>query len=148
MPGTSLLKRPPGVSTQGAPSPMTSYAMSVPSISAVATAAMYRPRQTIYGLTKAGLEHLTKNLAAELARDRIRVNCVRPGPVATEIYLAVDDPEARLRQLASMVPLGRVGQPEEIARWIWHLVDRDAEWVTGIVVSIDGGRLLGPPDAI
>jgi NAD(P)-dependent dehydrogenase (short-subunit alcohol dehydrogenase family) len=113
-----------------------------------AAAAMYRPRQTIYGLTKAGLEHLTKNLAAELARDRIRVNCVRPGPVATEIYLAVDDPEARLRQLASMVPLGRVGQPDEIARWVWHLVDRDAEWVTGIVLPVDGGRLLGPPDAI
>jgi NAD(P)-dependent dehydrogenase (short-subunit alcohol dehydrogenase family) len=38
-----------------------------------------------------------------------------------------------------------VGQPEEIARWVWHLVDRDAEWVTGTVITIDGGRVLGPP---
>jgi meso-butanediol dehydrogenase/(S,S)-butanediol dehydrogenase/diacetyl reductase len=110
-----------------------------------AAAAMYRPRQTVYGLTKAALEHMTMNLAAELAPDRIRVACVRPGPVATEIHTAVTDPEARLQELGSLVPLGRVGEPEEIARWIWHLVDRDAAWVTGAVLTIDGGRILGPP---
>jgi NAD(P)-dependent dehydrogenase (short-subunit alcohol dehydrogenase family) len=58
----------------------------------------------------------------------------------------VADPQARLAELGRLVPLGRVGEPEEIARWIWHLVDRDAEWVTGTVLSIDGGRLLGPPE--
>ncbi len=110
-----------------------------------AAAAMYRRRQTVYGLTKAALEHLTMNLAAELAPDRIRVNCVRPGPVATDFHLAVPDPEARLRELGALVPLGRVGQPEEIARWIWHLVDSDAAWVTGSVIGVDGGRVLGPP---
>jgi len=112
-----------------------------------AAAAMYRRRQTVYGLTKAALEHLTKNLAAELAPDRIRVACVRPGPVATEIHTgAVADPEARLRELGTLVPLGRVGQPEEIARWIWYLVDREAEWVTGTVIAVDGGRVLGSPE--
>jgi meso-butanediol dehydrogenase/(S,S)-butanediol dehydrogenase/diacetyl reductase len=112
-----------------------------------AAAAMYRRRQTVYGLTKAALEHLTMNLAAELAPDRIRVACVRPGPVATEIHTgAVADPQARLAELGRLVPLGRVGEPEEIARWIGHLVDRDAEWVTGTVLSIDGGRVLGPPE--
>jgi NAD(P)-dependent dehydrogenase (short-subunit alcohol dehydrogenase family) len=111
-----------------------------------AAAAMYRRRQTLYGLTKAALEHLTLNLAAELAPDRIRVVCVRPGPVATDIHLAVPDPEARLAELGRLVPLGRVAEPEEIARWIGHVVDRDAEWVTGTVLSIDGGRLLGPPE--
>jgi meso-butanediol dehydrogenase/(S,S)-butanediol dehydrogenase/diacetyl reductase len=110
-----------------------------------AAAVMYRPRQTVYGLTKAGLEHLTMNLAAELAPDGIRVACVRPGPVETELHQAVADPEARLRELARLVPLGRVGQPEEIARWIGHLVDEDAVWVTGIVIGVDGGRVLGPP---
>jgi meso-butanediol dehydrogenase/(S,S)-butanediol dehydrogenase/diacetyl reductase len=112
-----------------------------------AAAVMYRRRQTVYGLTKAALEHLTKNLAAELAADRIRVACVRPGPVATEIHTgAVADPEARLRELGALVPLGRVGEPEEIARWVWHLVERDAAWVTGAVVAVDGGRILGPPE--
>ena len=111
-----------------------------------AAAVMYRRRQTVYGLTKAALEHLTLNLAAELAPDRIRVACVRPGPVATEIHTAVADPDARLRELGSLVPLGRVGQPEEIARWIGHLVEPEAEWVTGAVLTIDGGRSLGPPE--
>jgi NAD(P)-dependent dehydrogenase (short-subunit alcohol dehydrogenase family) len=112
-----------------------------------AAAAMYRPRQTVYGLTKAAVEHMTKNLAAELAPDGIRVNCVRPGPVDTPIHTqAVADPAARLRELGSLVPLGRVGHADEIARWIWHLVDRQAEWVTGSVLTIDGGRVLGPPE--
>lgn len=112
-----------------------------------AAAAMYRRGQTVYGLTKAALEHMTMNMAAELAPDRVRVVCVRPGPVATEIHTAVADPEARLRELAKLVPLGRVGQPDEIARWVGHLVDLEADWVTGSVLTIDGGRILGPPGA-
>jgi len=111
-----------------------------------AAAVMYRRSQTVYGLTKAALEHMTQNLAAELAPDRIRVACVRPGPVATEIHTgAVADPERRLRELGAVVPLGRVGEPEEVARWIGHLVDREAVWVTGTVVAVDGGRVLGAP---
>ena len=110
-----------------------------------AAAAMYRPQQTVYGLAKAALEHMTMNMAAALAPDRIRVACVRPGPVLTEFHLAAEDPEERVRVLGSLVPLGRIGQPEDIARWIWHLVDAEAEWVTGAVISVDGGRVLGPP---
>jgi NAD(P)-dependent dehydrogenase (short-subunit alcohol dehydrogenase family) len=113
-----------------------------------AAAVMYRPRQAVYGLTKAAVEHLTKQLAAELAPDRIRVNCVRPGPVDTPIHGgAAAGAEERLRALGRLVPLGRLGRPEEVARWIAHLVDRDAEWVTGAVVPVDGGRVLGPPEA-
>jgi NAD(P)-dependent dehydrogenase (short-subunit alcohol dehydrogenase family) len=111
-----------------------------------AAAVMYRPRQTVYGLAKAALEHMTKNLAAELARDGIRVVCVRPGPVNTPIHQAVADPAARLAALGRLVPLGRVGEPEEVAWWIAQLVDPRAEWVTGTVVSVDGGRVLGPPE--
>ena len=110
-----------------------------------AAAVMYRSGQTVYGLTKAAIEHLTMNLAAELAPDGIRVVCVRPGPVATELHAAVADPEERLRALQKLVPLGRVAQPEEIARWIGYLVDPDASWVTGSIVTVDGGRVLGPP---
>jgi meso-butanediol dehydrogenase / (S,S)-butanediol dehydrogenase / diacetyl reductase len=112
-----------------------------------AAAAMYRRGQTVYGLTKAALEHMSMNMAAELAPDRVRVVCLRPGPVATELHAAVADPEERLRELGKLVPLGRVGQPEEIARWIGHLADRNADWVTGTVLTIDGGRILGPPGA-
>lgn len=110
-----------------------------------AAAAMYRPQQTLYGLAKAALEHMTMNMAAELAPDRIRVACVRPGPVLTDFHLAADDPEERIRVLATLVPLGRMGQPEDVARWIDHLVDVEADWVTGVVIPVDGGRVLGPP---
>jgi NAD(P)-dependent dehydrogenase (short-subunit alcohol dehydrogenase family) len=114
-----------------------------------AAGAMYRPRQTVYGLTKAGLEHMTMNMAAELARFGIRVNCIRPGPTDTPIHRkAVADVDERLRRLAAMVPLGRIGRPEEIATWIWHLLDPAAEWVTGVVIPVDGGRVLGPREAI
>lgn len=120
----------------------TAVVVNVSSVAAV----MYRRRQSVYGLTKAALEHLTKNLAAELAPDGIRVACVRPGPVATEIHTrAGDDPAAALAKLERLVPLGRLAEPEEIARWIAHLVDPEAGWVTGAVLTIDGGRVLGPP---
>jgi NAD(P)-dependent dehydrogenase (short-subunit alcohol dehydrogenase family) len=111
-----------------------------------AAAVMYRRGQTVYGLTKAALEHLTMNLAAELAPDGIRVVAVRPGPVATELHArAVADPEARLRAIAAMVPLGRLGTADEVALWIEHLVDERAAWVTGTVIAVDGGRVLGAP---
>jgi NAD(P)-dependent dehydrogenase (short-subunit alcohol dehydrogenase family) len=112
-----------------------------------AAAVMYRPNQAAYGLAKAAVEHLTKQLAAELASRRIRVVGVRPGPVDTPLYVGVvDDPAARMAQLGKMVPLGRVGRAEEIARWIGHLVEPEAEWVTGAIVAVDGGRVLGPPE--
>jgi NAD(P)-dependent dehydrogenase (short-subunit alcohol dehydrogenase family) len=110
-----------------------------------AAAVMYRRDQTLYGLAKAALEHMTMNMAAELAPDRIRVACVRPGPVLTEFHLAADNPEERVRLLEKLVPLGRMGQPEDVARWIDHLVAAEADWVTGAVISVDGGRVLGPP---
>jgi meso-butanediol dehydrogenase/(S,S)-butanediol dehydrogenase/diacetyl reductase len=89
---------------------------------------------------------MTKQLAFELAPDRIRVNCIRPGPTDTPIHRAVPDPEERLRTLGELTPLGRVGRPEEIAWWIGALIDPEAEWVTGAVISVDGGRVLGPPE--
>lgn len=111
-----------------------------------AAAVMYRTGQAVYALTKAALEHLTKQLAYELAPDGIRVNAVRPGPTDTPIHRAAADPEERLRLLGELTPLGRVGLPHEIARWVWYLVDEEADWVTGTVISVDGGRVLGPPD--
>jgi NAD(P)-dependent dehydrogenase (short-subunit alcohol dehydrogenase family) len=111
-----------------------------------AAAVMYRPGQAVYALSKAALEHLTKQLAAELAPHRIRVNAVRPGPTDTPIHQAFPDPKARLDWLGGQTPLGRVGRPEEIAWWIGALIDPHAEWVTGAVIAVDGGRVLGGPE--
>ena len=47
--------------------------------------------------------------------------------------------------LGALVPLGRMGQPEDVALWVDHLVDVQADWVTGVVIRVDGGRVLGPP---
>jgi NAD(P)-dependent dehydrogenase (short-subunit alcohol dehydrogenase family) len=114
-----------------------------------AAARMYRPGQAVYALSKAALEHLTKQLAAELAPRNIRVNAVMPGPTDTPIHsAAVDDPDARKAALGKMVPLGRIGEADEVALWIAHLVDPRAAWVTGTIVEVDGGRVLGPPESI
>lgn len=130
------------------PALRASPAAAVVNVSSAA-ASMYRPRQALYGLTKAGIEHLTRQLAAELAPDRIRVNCVAPGPIATPFHeRAIPDPaerEQRLAGIARAVPLGRLGEPEEAAWWIAALVDPAAAWVTGAVVPVDGGRTLGAP---
>ncbi len=112
-----------------------------------AAAAVQRSGQALYGLTKAALEHLTRSLAVELGPEGIRVNCIQPGPTDTPIHqLVTDDPEARLAALATTVPLGRVGRPEEVARWIVELADPAASaFVSGTVLPVDGGRVAGSP---
>lgn len=84
---------------------------------------------------KGGITALTKNLSAELAADRIRINAVAPGVVPTPLYGALTD--ADLANLHAMQPLGRYGQPEEIADAVLYLAD--AEWVTGVILPVDGG---------
>lgn len=113
-----------------------------------AAAVMYRPGQALYALSKAALEHATKQLAAELAPRGIRVNAVRPGPADTPIHAAhPTGREQRLAALARSIPLGRVGTPEEVAWWIAALLGPEAGWVTGAVITVDGGRVLGPPES-
>lgn len=101
------------------------------------------PGQSMYGASKAALEYLTRSYAAELAPDRIRVNCIAPGPVDTEIHLmwARDLDEARA-VLADATPLGRIGQPDDIARWVEALCRPDESFVTGAVIPVDGGQVL------
>jgi C-7 ketoreductase len=106
-----------------------------------------KPGNTLYGMTKAAVEYLTRATAHELARDRIRVNCIAPGPVDTPIHAAwADDLAAAYRDLSARVPLGRMGEPEEVAHWVWELVSPETRWTTGNVIHVDGGQVLGPPD--
>jgi meso-butanediol dehydrogenase/(S,S)-butanediol dehydrogenase/diacetyl reductase len=105
-----------------------------------------KPGSMLYGSTKAALEYLTRAWAYELADDRIRVNCIAPGPVDTPIHATyTDDLDAAYADLARRVPLGRMGHVDDIAAWIWFLVAPESAWTTGNVIHVDGGQVLGLP---
>jgi NAD(P)-dependent dehydrogenase (short-subunit alcohol dehydrogenase family) len=109
---------------------------------------MVKPGTTLYSVTKAGLEYLTRANAYELAQWRIRVNCVAPGPIDTPLHATyMDDLEAGYRDLGRRIPLGRIGNVDDIARWIWWLSAPETEWTTGNIVHVDGGQVLGLPEA-
>ncbi|HZS89274.1 MAG TPA: SDR family oxidoreductase [Chloroflexota bacterium] len=109
---------------------------------------MIRIGNSLYGMTKAGIEYLTRSLAAEFGPAGIRVNAIAPGPVDTPIHKTwADDLEAAYRQLAFEVPLGRMGRAEEVAWWIVQLCEPHGAWVTGQIIHVDGGQTLSvvPP---
>jgi NAD(P)-dependent dehydrogenase (short-subunit alcohol dehydrogenase family) len=95
----------------------------------------------IYSLTKAGLIHLTRSMALELAADKISVNAVCPGPIATEGFVAGRNP-GELEQRARDVPIGRFGTPEEVAGVVAFLVSNDAAYVLGHALVMDGGYII------
>lgn len=102
-----------------------------------------RPEQSVYGMTKAALEYLTRSLAAELAPDRIRINCIAPGPVDTPIHETwAKSREAAHAWLAPQIPLGRIGTADEVAVWVARFCDDNAAWITGAVLPVDGGQAL------
>ena len=93
-----------------------------------------------YSSAKAGLTSLTRNLAASVARDGIRVNAVAPGTIRTRVW---DGQEGGADRLEPMYPLGRVGEPEDVAAAIAFLASSDASWITGHTLPVDGGLLAG-----
>jgi NAD(P)-dependent dehydrogenase (short-subunit alcohol dehydrogenase family) len=94
--------------------------------------------RTAYGTSKAGLAHLTKQQAAELAALGIRVNAVAPGPVDTAMAKAVHTPEIR-QDYHDHMPLNRYGLEEELAEVIFFLCSERASYITGQVIAVDGG---------
>ena len=102
-----------------------------------------------YSAAKAGVVMLTKCMALDGAAHGIRANCVCPGFVETPMVLtyfeAQDDPEASRTAVEAAHPLGRMGQPAEIAAAFLYLASDDARWVTGTALVIDGGLTAGLP---
>lgn len=92
--------------------------------------------QTNYSAAKAGLEGACRSLASEVARLGIRVNCLSPGLIETEMIQAV--PKDLIKQI---IPMGRVGLPEEVAKVVRFLCSEDASYITGQVISVNGGML-------
>jgi 3-oxoacyl-[acyl-carrier protein] reductase len=93
--------------------------------------------QTNYSASKAGLIGLTKSLAKEIGSRGVRVNCIAPGYIATELTGVL--PESSRDALLASTPLGRLGEPEDIARCVRFLVSDAAGFVTGTVLAVDGG---------
>ncbi|MFI6639320.1 SDR family NAD(P)-dependent oxidoreductase [Streptomyces sp. NPDC050504] len=93
-----------------------------------------------YSAAKAGLASLTRTLAGHAARRGVRVNLVAPGTVHTGVW-AAQGKEHALVGAAEEYPLGRVGRPEDIAAAVAFLASRDAAWITGVTLPVDGGLL-------
>jgi len=95
-----------------------------------------------YSASKAGVHMLTRHLAAKLAASGVTVNAIAPGPFSSKMMSFIfDDPQAA-RELADNVPLKRVGEPADIAALATFLAGPGARWMTGSVITLDGGRSL------
>jgi len=93
-----------------------------------------------YAATKGAVESFTLGLAREVAEDNIRVNAVAPGLTDTEIHERSTHDKARMERLRPMIPLKRVGKPDEIADAIMYLLGDHATYITGAILRVTGGR--------
>ncbi len=103
------------------------------------------PNFSVYSAAKAGVEMLTRCWALDHAKDRIRCNAISPGVVETPIFETMMSAAAASRalgQFASATPLGRVGQPQDIAELALFLADPRSRWMTGAIIPLDGGLSL------
>jgi 3-oxoacyl-[acyl-carrier protein] reductase len=112
---------------------------SIVNISSLASTAA-PPNASVYSATKAAVDAVTRSLAKELGPRKIRVNAINPGVVATEGLKAagIEDSDFR-RQAEAQTPLGRIGQPEDIAPAAVFLASSDSAWITGETLHITGG---------
>ncbi len=99
------------------------------------------PNQVPYCVSKGGLAQLTKVMALSLAPHGIRVNAIGPGSIMTDILKTIATDKDAKRRLLARTPLGRIGEPEDIASVAVFLASDDAAYVTGQTVYADGGRL-------
>ena len=113
----------------------------------ISSVASFRPYAGLaaYCVSKAAVDMFTRCAALDFAPHGVRVNAVNPGVVVTELHTvtkAVADYPAFLERSKSTHPLGRVGQPDEVAALVLFLLSEESGWITGDTVSIDGGRAL------
>ncbi|WP_186200186.1 SDR family oxidoreductase [Burkholderia gladioli] len=105
-----------------------------------ASARLGSPNEYVdYAASKGALETFTTGLAKEVAREGIRVNCVRPGHIYTEMHASGGEP-GRVDRVKDSIPMGRGGQPEEVARAILWLAGAEASFVTGTFLDATGGK--------
>ena len=127
------------LATQAAVKQFGSAGGSIINISSVVSK-MGFPNASVYSATKGAVDALTRSLAKELGPRKIRVNAINPGMVETEGFHAAGIGESEMRkQVEGQTPLGRIGQPEDIATAAVFLASPDSAWVTGETLTISGG---------
>ncbi len=106
-----------------------------------ASARLGSPNEYVdYAASKGAVETFTTGYAKEVAREGIRVNCVRPGHIYTQMHASGGEP-GRVDRVKETIPMGRGGQPEEVARAILWLAGPDASFVTGTFLDVTGGEI-------
>ena len=103
---------------------------------------MALPGRSHYAPSKRGVEALTRNLAAELAEHKIRVNCINPGLIATDMTAWVMQNAEILPIILDKIPMKRAGEPDEIAKAVVFFASDDASYVTGQCIYVDGGWIV------
>lgn len=102
------------------------------------------PQVMAYTAAKSGIEGMTKAMAVELSPNGIRVNCVAPGFISTDMSAKAlnNDPE-RKNKVLSRTPMGKLGIPEDVAEAVYYLASSSAKYVTGVILPVDGGNSIG-----
>lgn len=105
-----------------------------------ASARLGSPNEYVdYAASKGALETFTTGFSKEVAREGIRVNCIRPGHIYTEMHASGGEP-GRVDRVKDSIPMGRGGQPEEVARAILWLASEEASFITGTFLDVTGGK--------
>lgn len=105
-----------------------------------ASARLGSPNEYVdYAASKGALETFTIGLAKEVAREGIRVNCIRPGHIYTDMHASGGEP-GRVDRVRDTIPMGRGGQPEEVARAVLWLSSQEASFITGAFLDVTGGK--------
>ena len=102
--------------------------------------ALTPPSTVVYTATKGAVDMITRVLANELGSKKVRVNSINPGGVETEGFHALGMPGSDFeRQIIAQTPLGRIGQPHDIATVVAFLASSDSAWITGEIITVSGG---------
>ncbi len=105
-----------------------------------AVAKMGNPGQTNYAASKAAIEGFTRSLALEIASRGITVNAIAPGFIKTEILDSIDS--SKLEEMAKNIPIGRIGEPDDISKLVSFLASDESSYITGQVLHVNGGLTL------